>query len=90
MQNAKFGILSSSEDPQKLGDTVKSAILAMATLIIFVVHQYLHIDVSFDQITEVATEIGTIVSSLWFLYGLIKKLVIYIQEIVKTPTDPTV
>lgn len=75
MTNKKFGFLSSSEDGQKLGNTAKGLIVGCATLIIFGASQ-LGYDVTTEQVTDVAIQVGTVISTLWTLYGIIKKIVV--------------
>lgn len=75
MKNKKFGFFSSSEDPEKLGNTAKGLIIGCATLIIFGANQ-LGYDVTSEQVTEVAIQVGTVISTLWTLYGIIKKIVV--------------
>jgi hypothetical protein len=77
----KFGVFSSSDNPQKLGDTVKGAILASATTIIFFVDMacnYLHKCIALTQrdITDGAVALGGAVSGLWIFYGLVKKIIV--------------
>jgi hypothetical protein len=74
----KFGALSSSEDPQKLADTVKGIIIGAATLIIFVAQQF-GFEVATENITEMAVVLGAAISSVWTLYGIIKKIVIAVR-----------
>lgn len=71
----KFGALSSSEDPQKLADTVKGFILAFSA-ILMVIGTKLGVPLTENQIALFAEQLGLAIGSLWFLYGLIKKIVI--------------
>lgn len=81
MDNRKFGALSSSEDPQKLADTVKGAIISISSIIIFIA-AWKGIVVDSAGIEAFAQQIGTTVSaatfaigSVWTTYGIIKKLI---------------
>ena len=82
--NRKFGALTSSEDVNKLADTVKGVIVGASSIIIFVA-SYKGITVTEAGVTAFAQQIGTTVGlvgttigSIWTLYGLIKKGVVAI------------
>lgn len=78
MSNRRFGALSSSEDPQKLGDTVKGIIIGATVLIIYLAG-LLGFEIGGEQIANAAVIIGGAVSSVWTLYGLIKKIVVAVS-----------
>lgn len=75
MPNRRFGVLSSSEDPTKLADTVKGLIIGAGVLIIYLA-RLLGFEITTEQITNAAIVIGTAISSVWVAYGLLKKVVI--------------
>lgn len=77
--NKKFGALSSSENPEKLADTVKGVILGLSVLIIFVA-KLGGIEIGTEEITNFAIGAGTAVSSLLVFYGLVKKIIIWAQQ----------
>ncbi len=70
-----YGIFGSSEDPQKIGDTVKGLIISFSTVIILVASHY-SITLEQSQVVELATVLGGAVGALWTLYGLIKKVLV--------------
>lgn len=75
----KYGaLIASSENPEKLGDTVKGGILALSTVIIFVAN-LAGIEIGTQEITNFAVGAGAAVSSIWFTYGLVKKFVIFMD-----------
>ena len=76
MENRKFGAFSSSENPEQLGDTVKGILIGCSTIIIFIFGHYVHINITIDQITAIAETLGTAITAIWTLYGLVKKLFI--------------
>jgi hypothetical protein len=76
--NRKFGALSSSEDPQKLADTVKGIIIGASTLIIFIAQQ-MGFEIASETITQMAVVLGAAISSVWTLYGIVKKIVIAVR-----------
>ncbi len=71
----KFGAFSSSEDPEKLASTVKGLIVGGATLIIFLASKF-GFEISTEQVTQIAIDAGMIVSTIWTLYGLLKKVIV--------------
>ena len=73
--NKKFGALSSSTNPEALGNTVRAVILGLSATIIAVAG-YLNIPLAESQVAIFATQVGLAVSSLWFLYGIIQKVVV--------------
>lgn len=82
----RFGAFSSSEDPQKLADTVKGAIISISSVIIFI-GAWKGITVDQAGIEAFAQQIGTTVSAVtfavgtvWTTYGLIKKGVMKLVE----------
>ena len=73
--NRKFGALSSSEDPSRLADTVKGAILTVSA-IIMVIGSKLGVPLTENAIAMFAEQVGLAAGSLWFLYGLVKKIAV--------------
>lgn len=78
MDNRKFGALSSSEDPQKLADTVKGVIQLLGGLAVFFGYSQIT-----GEINTVADQVGTAVTlgvaffgACKTLYGLLKKIVV--------------
>lgn len=79
-----LGILASSEDPNKLADTVRGLIITFASLIIFF-GAHLGFSVSIEQVTNFAGELGAAVGVIWTTYGLLKKVIIAIKNKTTTP-----
>ncbi len=75
----KFGALSSSEDPQKLADTVKGAILAFSALIMVLGSKF-GLPLTQNGIAMFAEQIGLSIGSLWFLFGLVKKGIVWFSQ----------
>ncbi|MEK7578269.1 MAG: hypothetical protein AAB456_00925 [Patescibacteria group bacterium] len=78
-KHKRFGALSSSTDPSQLAATVQALILAAGTIIIMIAG-WLGIVIVDAQITAFATQVGLAVSSLWFLYGVLRKVVVRLFE----------
>lgn len=74
----RFGAFSSSEDPEKLGSTIRAVILGVGVLIIFLVQQIFGITWTIDNVQELATSAGGLVSAIWLAYGLVKKTAIWL------------
>ena len=79
MENKKFGSLSSSVDPSKMGMTASAVILGLSTLIVFFGSK-LGVSVTSGDIQAIANAAGTIgtqlgiaASSIGIIYGLIRK-----------------
>lgn len=68
-------MFTSSVDPNKMGKTVEGAILAASTIIVFLAHQA-GLDVVDSQVSMAAVDIGSVVSTLVILFGLIRKLLV--------------
>src|SRR5688572_9052155 len=62
MQKQRFGAPSSSEDPQKLGGTVKGLIIGASVLIIWTAHQ-LGFEITSEEVTQLAIGIGAAIST---------------------------
>lgn len=71
--------LSSSTDPEKMGNTVKAVILGGASIILLVAG-YFGVPFTQGDVMVLATSAGTAVSSLGILYGLIQKVVVYLSK----------
>lgn len=75
----KFGSLSSSTNPEQLGNTVKGTIL-MFTGLILVAARLINIPLTEGEIVEAATQVGLMVGALWTVYGLVMKGVVALQR----------
>lgn len=79
MDNRKFGSLSSSSDPQQLAATVSGLILTFSALII-VLAQKLGFPLTQNAVASFAEQSGLAVGALWTMYGIVRKIVIAIQQ----------
>ena len=77
--NRKYGALSSSEDPSKLSATVSGAILAFSSLIIMGAG-WAGFPLAESQIGLFAQQTGMAVGSLWFLWGVIRKIIVHFAK----------
>jgi hypothetical protein len=81
MGHRKFGVLSSSADPEKLSKTVTGIIISFGALLTPLL-AWVGIDIG---ITQLANQIGLAVGSLVFLYGVLQKVLIAIFK--KVPPE---
>ena len=72
-----YGSIASSQNPDEVANKVKGGILAASFLIIFVVGQVFHVELTPNDVLTVATQIGGIAGVAWSLYGMILHLVTY-------------
>lgn len=77
--NKKYGALSSSTNPQELSATVSGAILTFSSIIIMVAG-YFNIPLTDGVVANFAEQAGLSVGALWFIFGVIRKVVISIQQ----------
>jgi hypothetical protein len=74
-----LGVLGSSTDPQKLSMMVSGFILGASVIIVWLAH-LLGFNLVDADISNFATQAGTAVAFLMSLYGLIRKIVVAIQQ----------
>ncbi len=71
------GLVASSQDPTEIANTVKGIVLALSSVIVFTVAQFMHITLSATDVMTLATDLGTAAGAVWTVYGLILKLVVF-------------
>ncbi len=81
----KFGALTSSVDSNKLSTTVQGVILGASVLIIFVAQKF-GINLGTADVSNLAVEAGSIISTIAILYGLIQKVVVLFTPVQTPPT----
>lgn len=79
MDIKKFGILSSSADPEKVGKMIEGFIIGLSVLIIYFAHT-MGLNVVNEQITALAVQFGAAISAVLVVFGAIRKIVIAIQQ----------
>ena len=79
MQNKKFGALGSSINPEQLSATVSGAILSVSALIIMF-GGFLGVPLTQNEVANFASQSGLAVGSLWFLYGVLRKIIVAVNQ----------
>lgn len=69
--------LASSQNPTQISNTVKGAVLAASSVIVFLGAHFLHITLTAGDVTALATQLGALAGVIWFFYGLLFKGVVY-------------
>lgn len=75
--------LQSSQDPTQVSTTVKGAVLSASAVIVFLGAQFFHVQLTADNITALATQIGALAGVIVFFYGLLMKGTIKMGSIQK-------
>ena len=63
------GWASSSADPEQISNRVKGVVLALSSIIIFVAANFLNINLSAQDVIDLATQLGAIAGLLMTIYG---------------------
>lgn len=74
-----LGVVGSSVNPGQLSATVSGAILTVSSLIIMVAG-LAGFQLAETQVAEFAQQVGLAAGSLWFLYGVLRKIVVVISQ----------
>ncbi len=69
----------SSVDTNKVSATISGAIISVSSIILIIAAHY-GVTLTAEQVAVSAGQLGTAVGSIIFIFGLIRKLVIYIWE----------
>ncbi len=78
MQNKTLGILGSSVDPTQLSATVSGLIMSFSALIIWLAKTH-GIIIGSNEIMNLASQVGGVVGEIVVVYGLCRKLVIFVH-----------
>lgn len=68
-------VIASSTDPTQVANTIKGIILAASTVITFFAFTVFHINLSAQNINDLATGLSFFAAGVWFFFGLFHKLV---------------
>lgn len=71
--------LQSSQNPSQVANTVRGAVLA-ATGALLLGARLLNLPFTEADIVELAAQLGAVVGGIWFLYGLLMKLVMFLGK----------
>lgn len=75
MSQRRFGALSSSQDPSQLANKVKGVVVGLSSVIIYLASQFFSIQLSADNVVELATQIGAVAGGTWAVYGSVLHLI---------------
>lgn len=79
MQTRKFGALTSSVDPNAIAATVSGLLIASASLIV-ILAGHLGFSLTVEQVTTYAGALGTSIGAIVTIFGLLRKVVVAIQQ----------
>lgn len=77
MENKRMGWIQSSMNPEEISNTVKGAVLALSGTILLVA-KLLDLPFTESDIAELASQLGIGAGAVWFVYGLVMKLVVWL------------
>ena len=69
--NKKYGVLTSSQNPEEIANKVKGGILLSSSVIIFLAARFFGVTLNANDIVSLATEIGAVSGSVWVIYGFV-------------------
>jgi len=76
----KYGALTSSQNPEEIANKVKGTVLAISSVVIFVAAKFFQIEISVNDMTELAGSLGTLSGLIWAVYGVILHLIAKFYE----------
>jgi len=74
-------VIRSSTDYTQVSATIRGAIIAASSIIIFFASQFFSVALTSNDVVTLATELGTVGGAIYFLYGLIKKVVVHFGRV---------
>lgn len=77
----KYGVLTSSQNPEEIANKVKGAVLLSSSIVIFLVSKLSGIELTVNDMTDVATSLGAVAGAIWAIYGTILHLIAWFYEI---------
>ena len=75
--------LRSSADPTQVSAKVSGIILALSSIITALALQFFHVQLSPADIGGFATGIGMVAGAIWFVWGLIRHVVVKVGTVRK-------
>lgn len=71
--------LKSSMDSKQVANTIKGGVLAVAGILLFVA-KMLGFPLTELEVTDIATQLGLACGTLWTLYGITMKIVMFVSK----------
>lgn len=72
--------LQSSMNPDQVSNTVKGFVLALSGVLVLVLN-HLGVNITNEDITGLASQLGIVAGSIWFIWGLIMKILMRSKNI---------
>lgn len=72
--------LQSSQNPEEVANKVKGFILMVSSAIIFIAARYFHLSLEANDVSALATELGTVVGAIWTIYGSILHVITFVSS----------
>ncbi len=76
----KYGALTSSQDSEKLQTRIKGIVIGCSSIIIYAAAKWFNIELTTDNIVELATQIGMITGAITTVYGAILAIIAHFAE----------
>lgn len=71
----KYGVLTSSQNPEEIANKVKGAVLAVSSIVILIAAKFFGVSITVADMTELAAALGTMSGLIWAIYGGILHLI---------------
>ena len=74
-------LIASSQDPTKVSATVSGIILGSSSTIVWFATQLFHFQITPSDVSSLATGLGMTAGAIYFIYGLVRKLIIKLGSV---------
>lgn len=75
--------ISSSVNPEQLATKVKGAMLAVSSIVIYLLSKWFGLNLTPDSYASLVTEISTLVGAIWGVYGIVQHLIVKLSTVKK-------
>lgn len=77
----KYGALTSSQNPEEIANKVKGLVLVSSSVVIFLASKLFGIELTVNDMTDVATSLGATGGAMWAVYGGILHLIAWFYKV---------
>lgn len=77
----KYGVLTSSQNPEEIANKVKGAVLTVSSIVIFVLARFFQVEISVEDMTSLAGALGSLSGLIWMIYGSILHLIAWFYKV---------